>query len=322
MSRLITPYRILPANLPAGFQVKAQFVFTSHGPDPKAKLISAGQYSLGADSDWSADDHDLVIQCQLEHVCPLAILFGDEGVAAQDAELAIALEWTSADSGWRKLSPPLCLTREQCEQTGVARRLLLPIERGTMRGSGFLALMLMLRQPGNVGSNPAFAQVAGARLGELAERVEVVIDGDGSMFPVLEEARTSAGALWELRANWIDAFEEPFSSEYIALLLNRDHELYSALYERKPETGGQTPLMRQVLSSWIALFVYKVKDEIGDELEVLVGRPALTDELGSIADAAAAFVRVGSLDTTSPEKLFASVQCWLDRRVETVESGQ
>ena len=310
------PYRILPANLPADFQLGAQFTFTSPGPDPKAKVISDRQYSLGTDSDWSADDHDLVIHCQLENVCPLAALFGEEGVAAPDAELVIALEWTSADSGWRQFSAPLRLTHEQCMQRDVVRRIRLQIERATMRGCGHLTLMLMLGQPGSAAANSAWAQVAGAHLGALAERVEVVIDGDGSLFPVLEEARTAEGALWELRANWTDAFEEPFSSEYIALLLNRDHELYNALYERKPESGRQTPLMRQVLSSWIALFVYKVKDEIGDDLETLVGRPGITDELGSVADAAAAFVRLGALDTTSPEKLFASAQCWLDRCVE------
>jgi len=310
------PYRILPANLPTDFQLDAQFTFTSHGPNPKPEVISDRQYSLGKDSDWSADDHDLVIHCQLEKVSPLAVLFSEEGVAAPDAELVIALEWTSADSGWRQFSPPLRLTREQCMQWDAERRIRLQIERATIRGCGHLTLMLMLGRPGSTATNSAWAQVAGAHLGALAERVEVVIDGDGSLFPVLEEARTAEGALWELRANWTDAFEEPFSSEYIALLLNRDHELYSALYERKTESGRQTPLMRQVLSSWIALFVYKVKDEIGDDLEALVGRPNITDELGSIADAAAAFVRLGALDTTSPEKLFASAQCWLDRCVE------
>ncbi|KJZ63043.1 hypothetical protein [Pseudomonas fluorescens] len=309
------PYRILPANLPADFQLGAQFTFTSQGPNPKAEEIRDRQYSLGKDSDWSADDHDLVVHCQLENIHPLAALFGKEGIAAPDAELVIALEWTSADSGWRQFSAPLRLTHEQCIQRDVARLIRLQIERATMRGCGHLTLMLMLGQPGSAATNPAWAQVAGAHLGALTERVEVVIDGDGSLFPVLEEARTAEGALWELRANWTDAFEEPFSSEYIALLLNRDHELYNALYERKSESGRQTPLMRQVLSSWIALFVYKVKDEIGDELEALVGRPDITNELGSVADAAAAFVRLGALDTTSPEKLFASAQCWLDRRV-------
>lgn len=312
MSGLIMPYRTLPTD----FHLDVRYSFTSSGPDPKAEIICGIQYSLGNDSDWSADEHDLEVHCHLGNIHLLTALFDEAGIAAPDAEVVIALEWTSANSGWRQFGAPLYLTRYQCMSMEVPRVIKLQMERATLRGYGHLTLQLILGHPGSAETNSAWAQVAGSHLGSLTERLEVVIDGDGSIFPVLEEARTAEGPLWELSANWTDAFEEPFSSEYIALLLNRDHELFSALYERKSESGKQTPLMRMVLSSWIALFVCKVKDEIGDELEALVSRPNITDELGSVADAAASFVRLGALDTTSPEKLFASAQCWLDRRIE------
>jgi hypothetical protein len=142
-----------------------------------------------------------------------------------------------------------------------------------------------------------------------------VIDGDGSLFPVLEESLGRDGALWEMRIAWNDPREEPFSSEFVALVLNRDHELFGELRERRPGQARQTPLMRHVLASWIALLVDAVVTELETEFDELVERPPRYADFASIAEAAAVLVRTGGLDTGSPQALFVSAQRWIDRRV-------
>lgn len=322
MSRPLSPYRVLPANLPLEFRFETRFKFESTGPDPRAQAITGVQYSLGTDSDWSADAHDLIIKCFFEGAPELGSLFGGGGLAAPDAELLLVLEWTSADSGWRTLGTPLRLTSRGLSPQKETNSLLLELPSGSVRGSGMLSVQLLLGYPGSSHPDGSLANQMGARFGALSASVEIAIDGDGSLFPVQEEALGPDGALWELRAAWSDPLEEPFASEYVALVLNRDHELFDQLRERRTAPGRQTPLMRHVLSSWIALLVHKIKSELGHEFDAIVNSPRQAEDFASIAEATAGFVRAGELDTATLNGLFASAQRWLDRRIRETEPAE
>jgi hypothetical protein len=313
---VLSPYRTLSTGHPDMPRPGMRLVFGSAGPNPGALDLGGGEYSLGTDSDWNPDLHSLTVSCVLENVAELHPLFGTGGVAASDASLLLALEWSSPDSGWRGLGSPARVTREQLPAADGALTLLLTLPAGSIRGTGILAVQVFLADPGNADTGDAgIARQKGARLGALSDRVRVVVDGDGSLFPVLEEPLGSEGALWEMRTSWNDPREEPFTSEFVALVLNRDHELFEQLRGGRDIPGRQTPLMRHVLASWIALLVHSVSRELEADFDELVARPALSVEFASIAEAAAVFVRTGDLDTGSPGALFASVQRWLDRRV-------
>lgn len=313
---VLSPYRVLPAGLPDGFRPGMRPTFGSAGLDPRALDLGGGEYALGTDSDWNPDLHNLTVSCVLDGVAQLGTLFGPGGVAAADAVLLLALEWTSADSGARSLGPPVRLTAAQLPAADGTLTLLFVLPAASVRGTGMLSVQAFLGEPGSAGSGDAgTARQKGARLGALAGPVRVVIDGDGSLFPVLEESLGPDGALWEMRTAWNDPREEPFSSEFVALVLNRDHELFGDLRERRPGQRRQPPLMRHVLASWIALLVHAVMTELETEFDELVGRPVRYAEFASIAEAAAVLVRTGGLDTGSPKALFASAQRWIDRRV-------
>lgn len=313
---VLSPYRVLPAGLPDGFRPGMRLTFGSAGPDPGALDLGGGEYALGTDSDWNPDLHNLTVSCVLDGVAQLGPLFGPGGVAAADAVLLLALEWTSADSGARSLGQPLRLTAAQLPAAGGTLTLLSVLPVASLRGTGMLSVQAFLGEPGSAGAGDAgMARQKGARLGTLAGPVRVVIDGDGSLFPVLEESLGAEGALWEMRIAWDDPREEPFSSEFVALVLNRDHELFGELRERRAGQGRQTPLMRHVLASWIALLLQAVVTELEKEFDELVERPPRHAEFASIAEAAAVLVRTGGLDTGSPQALFASAQRWIDRRV-------
>jgi len=312
---VLSPYRTL-----AGLRVPARpsirLIFGSAGPNPGAFDLGGGEYALGTDSDWNPDLHNLTVSCILENASELAVLFGAGGIAATDATLLLALEWTSADSGWRCLGQPLPLAAEDVREGERNPALLLVLPEGSIRGTGVLSVQVFLGNPGRAADGDAgIARQKGARLGTLAGPVRVVVDGDGSLFPVLEEPLGTDEALWQMRVAWNDPREEPFTSEYVALVLNRDHELFEQLRERRDGQVRQSALMQHVLASWIALLVDAVSTDLESDFDELVARPGLPDEYASIAEAAAGLVRMGDLDTSSLHALSASVQRWLDRRV-------
>jgi hypothetical protein len=275
---------------------------------------------MGKDSEWNPNVHDLIVRCRLPNPDRLRELFAEDGVAQPDAELLVALEWTSADSGWRQLGDVVSISQSDWPTGAIESTL--RMNAGTIRGSGLLNLQLFLGRAGESGNQRlGFATQTGTRLGALVPPLTLVIDGDGSLFPVLEENQGWDQALWELRRNWADAHENTFSSEFVALVLNRDHELFGQL-QHVSEAGRQSPLMRNILASWIALFVREVQLELDGTFDAFVMQAVPPDELATIAEAASGFVRAGQLDTTSASALFCSAQRWLDRRLVESEAAK
>lgn len=320
MSSPLAPYRMLPANLSEELFLETSYAFTSNtGENPGVKAVSDNQYALGSDSDWSADTHDLVVHGAVENIRLLHPLFSEGGLAADDGELLLVMEWTSADSCWRTITKPLLLTAETLSSGHGKAEFTLHLPAGSIRGSGLITLQLLMGNPGSSGELTGLASQRGSRLGSIASPTEIIIDGHGSLFPVQEESLGIDGPLWEMRASWSDPRDEPFSSSYIALILNKDHELFTQLRERSGEPSRQSPLMRQIVSSWIALVIHQVKTDLGHDFDSLLNYNRHKENFSSIADAIAAFIHLGGLDTTSLSTLFVSTQCWFDRRIREAE---
>ena len=309
-------FRVLPTELANGNSIGATFEFSSSEYDPGARAITANEYALGTDSDWTADHHDLTVVCRLGKLHALADLFGTGCIAARDARLQLALEWTSAESGWRQLGVPINLRYGQCFET-VLISLSITLAPGALRGAGKVALQVFLAEAGVGGPGSGIATEPGFRFGMLCAPVTLVIDGDSSLFPILEERGDADGPLWQFRECWIDPEVDPFSAEYVALVFNTDHPHFSHLHYKR-DTSAQTPLMRQILASWIALFVGEVIRILDGRFSELVGGAGDVEE-GTIVAIAADFVRSGALDTASPAALASSAQCWLDRKLTETE---
>ncbi|MFS2096191.1 hypothetical protein ACCC96_24590 [Pseudomonas sp. Pseusp11] len=318
MSTRLPLYRMLNAPLGGGSESEVNYVFRSdEGIDPGATAVSGDQYALGKDSDWNPAEHPLVVQCLIERAPLLEAIFGPDGVVNTDAEVLLALEWASADSCWRTLGSVRSL-RHEAEDKGVV--LDIELAAGTLRGSGLLSVQAFL---GRYAAEfvPGFAHQPGARLGSLAQPIEIVIDGDGSLFPVLEESLGAEGPLWELKACWSDPQDEPFSSDYVALVLNNAHPHFEQLRDRRALNIEQSPLMRQVFAAWLALVIAQVKEDMGAQFDTYLGAPDADEGIASIADAVRSFIRLGDLKTGSLPELFISTQCWLDHRVRELESA-
>lgn len=319
MSTRLPLYRMLNAPLGGGSESEVTYVFKSgDGIDPGATAVSGDQYALGKDSDWNPAEHPLAVQCLIERAPLLEAILGPHGVVSTDAEVLLALEWTSADSCWRKLGP---VHRLRHEVEGEHVVLDIGLEPGTVRGSGLLSVQAFLGRSA-AKFVPGFAHQPGARLGLLALPIEIVIDGDGSLFPVLEESLGVEGPLWELKACWSDPQDEPFSSDYVALVLNNAHPHFEQLRDRRSLRIEQSPLMRQVFAAWLALVIAQVKEDMGVQFDTYLGSPDANEGIASIADAVRSFIRLGDLKTGSLPELFISTQCWLDQRVRELENEQ
>ncbi|MCW2293237.1 hypothetical protein M2262_003287 [Pseudomonas sp. BIGb0408] len=319
MSTRLPLYRMLNAPLGGVSDLEVSYKFRSHGGiDPGAIAVGDDQFALGKDSDWNPAEHSLGVQCLIARALLQEAIFGIDGVASPDAEVLLALEWVSADSCWRTLGHVHVLRGKDEDGTVV---LSIELEPGTVRGSGFLCIQAFLGQC-SVEFVPGFAHQSGARLGSLAQPIEVVIDGDGSLFPVLEEPLGAKGPLWELKACWSDPQGEPFSSDYVALVLNNAHPHFEQLRDRRAVNIEQSPLMRQVFAAWLALVISQVKAEMGPHFDTYLSAPDAGEGIASIADAVHSFIRLGDLNTSSVPELFVSTQRWLDRRVQELEKDQ
>jgi hypothetical protein len=310
---------MLNAPLGEGSEAGVNYAFgSSDGVDPGATKVGDEQYALGKDSDWNPAEHSLDVRCMIDSAKLLEAIYGSDGVARPDAEVALALEWASADSCWRALG-----SIHGLQNTEGSSDVLLDIELepGSVRGSGFLSVQAFLARS-SMDFIPGLAHQPGARLGALAPSIEIVIDGDGSLFPVLEEPLGAERPLWELRTCWSDPQDEPFSSEYVALVLNSNHPHFEQLRDRRALNIEQSPLMRQVFAAWLVLVISQVKEDMGPQFEIFLSAPYVHEGVASIADAVRSFIKLGDLNIGSVSELFISVQCWLDRRVQELESAE
>ncbi len=319
MSARLPIYRMLNAPLSQSSDSAVNFNFRADDYlDPGVTVVAQHQYAIGKDSDWNPAEHALVVQCSIERAPLLEVIFGPEGVATTETEILLALEWASADSCWRTLGAVHSLQYDEKDTDVILE---IELKPGTVRGTGLISVQAFL---GRHTSEfvPGYAHQSGARLGTLAQPIEIIIDGDGSLFPVLEEPLGAGEPLWELKSCWSDPQDEPFSSEYVALVLNSTHPHFEQLRDRRAINIEQSPLMRQVFAAWLALVIAQVKEDMGAEFDTHLYAPEVDEGIGSIADAVCSFIRLGDLDTGSLPDLFKSTQRWLDNRVRELESAE
>jgi len=314
----IFPFRIITPDFPEGLDVPGMPVFGSTGPDPGAH-DSAGEFALGRDSDWDASLHDLTIRWTLKPAT-LRPLFGAAGIAGERAALLVAAEWTSPESGYRQLGEGVVVRLADCSARAAPLALTLTLDRGTLRGSGSVSLQVYLESRGPGAVRAGMATARGSRLGTLWGPVTVIVDADSSLFPIVEEDLGAGRPLWESRENWTDVLTEPFSVDYVALVLNTGHPDAAALRDAQGAPAGLTPLMKQVLACWLAHLVSVVLEETGDGFDRITGGAHCISEPGSIARTVAGIVSDGGIDTDSPMTRLQSAQLWLDRLTRTQET--
>jgi hypothetical protein len=255
----------------------------------------------------------LTIRCEIDEISGLAGLFGPKGLTARNATLSLALEWVSMDSGWRTLGEPWPLKIPDGTRGSDPIRLCISFSSSSIRGIGTLTLQLFLADPGEpTAEESMMARTVGFRFGSLDLGTRVVVDGDGSLFPIIEDNLGVSAPLWEFQRDWTDPFDEEFSTAFLSLALNRDHPDFRLLKEND-QLFRWTPLFRQAVASWITILILELKNESPSEFQEIESNRLGRALPGSIADAVAYMLRVGDLDSSSAASLMFSAQQWVDR---------
>lgn len=325
--RRLPAYPVVASDLRQRLAKSVKLGFTSsEGLAPGARQVAPGRWVFGTQTAWSVAHHGLTVTCVLADTEPLSRLFGRNGLVCHDASIAVVCEWASQDSSRRGMSSPVLASAAGSDgNEPLSFELLFPA--ASLRGRVRLSLQLLVGKAGSPGSGEAhLANTAGARLGCISDEYELVFDGDGSLFPIRELNLTAEGPLWRFDGNWEDLTFDDFEAEYVALEVNTAHPSFGEL-KGAPETPYQTALFREVVASWVALFLWRVKEDaeatalddegLGGTSDLWAAIESGTQGVclpGSIGDAAWAFVGRGALDTASLEALMETSQIWVERR--------
>jgi len=317
----IPPHPLVPEALRKHIAEGLKLAFSAPGGQQTGcREVAPRRFVFGVESGWSVNHHDLQVRCEVPAI-DAGALFGANGVVCRTAGLGISLEWSSIGSARREMTPPTII-RAPAEAVSASLVLGFDIPAGSMRGTMKLSLQIIVAESGVPdGTERHLANTKGFRLGPLSDEFELEFDGDGSLFPITEREGDPTEALWQFCClAWDDILVDEFSPEHLSLSINLSHSSFSEL-KGGNEKPYQTNLFRQVVASWLTLFVLKVKERSPSDAtwDAICQRLSGTYLPGSIADAAAYLITVGELDVSSAESLMETSQRWIDKSITGVQ---
>mgnify|MGYP001195773627 CR=1 FL=1 len=296
-----------------GFQA-VQYTFTYHSEELEYHLsteILDSQVrtdSLKVFDDkglWTAAEHDLCLKRTFV-LNNAFFLFGENGVAPQEAEIGLAVMWTSKASNQRGT---ILIDKFRYEP---GKSLEFKVDgsfaSGLLKTNVKLQTILYLKEPGRKKPNENhLANTTGIVLGVLDETV-VILDGNGSVFPIVE-VKESSKPLWWVECDWVDPLYDRFDEENVKICLNKSHPHYSFL--NLEETDMKSPLLTEIIANALQIIIYKAKESNYWD-DIIKGKDF---EPGSVAEAVYYFINTFSLDVFSPEDLAASIRVDFDVRM-------
>jgi hypothetical protein len=231
-------------------------------------------------------------------------LFGVNGVAPSMASVGAAVMWLSRSSGMRGAvafdSP---ITNERLPAVRTFEHSFSP---GVFRGDFILKTVLYLHEyKGHTRQESHLAHNSGTILGEL-DTVKILIDGKGSVFPILEVNEPSL-PLWRVECNWDDPLTEPFDTDTVVIYLNSAHPGYKSLIQGDLR---ESFLLKEVTASALQVIVqYAQNSEFWNDIVAGKG------EEGSVGQALHYFITTLDWKTDSPERLALSIREYIDKRM-------
>lgn len=131
---------------------------------------------------------------------------------------------------------------------------------GVLAGCLEVQYILYMKEPG-IRHQPGIASRPGTRLATIDEPVCVQIDGTSSQFPVVSIAKPGE-PLWWMEFNLEDPVMDPFTEDYICLVLNESHPAY----HRQMKTG-MGDLYAEVFAAALEETFLYIKEEFSDPFQ-------------------------------------------------------
>lgn len=95
-------------------------------------------------------------------------------------------------------------------------------------------------------------------------KTRIVIDGDGSTFPITEVDNPD-GPLWVIRKEWSDPATDTFDVTNVQVELNRKHKVFKSLVQAKGPTTQE--FMSNIIKQSIAMIIYQAVSDMNAQEE-------------------------------------------------------
>lgn len=247
---------------------------------------------------FDSDHHELMIKREV-YISNSDFLFGPDGVAASDAEIGVALMWTSKSSNQRGVFEGSSI-RAGCSSPRhvVAGK----FKKGQLGDKFEATVILYIKNSGNPGPNERhLAQKPGFIIGSFGETV-FFLKGTGSTFPIFVESEK--GPLWRVECSWIDPATDAFDESNVKIIINSSHPDYPLIESGK--AGKFSPMLKEIIASSLQIIIMKTMKDADDILN------QSSYDSDSICAAVKYFIETFNLDVSSDENLAYTLRRYLD----------
>ncbi len=234
-----------------------RFYYTDDGGEDKSLTAEDSGSSIHPLSDdtgrWSPDDNGFGVSRSYTVRCA-SFLYGQNGVACNDATLALALLWKSPDSRQRSACEIGVLSNNGIPQSFTLTKY---FPRPCFKGRLDLQTVVVIKVAGNPKEDEKhLANIPGTVLGTI-DTFSVTFDGTGSIFPI-NIISDKDGLLWSIDCNVDEPLYDKFT-ECVSINLNSAHVDFK--YINPSDKSNFNPsFLREVLAGAISTIVDCIRE--------------------------------------------------------------
>jgi len=226
-------------------------------------------------------------------------LFKIDGVAYQDSILGVGIEWKSEKSRI-KYCKKIGVLDFSSDSFNLVKE---NIEILELSGNTHFSIIFYVVEPGTINDNSFFGNEKGLIL--YNDRfMSIIVDGQTSISPIYEEENPDS-SLWRFKCNVEDIFEDEFSTENLAIIINRLHPSYPLLNPK--EKSYMKSFFVEVVSSALSMLIIEIKKGSTIDLNN-------NGAQGSVLVALRYFNSLGIKINGTNEELITSVKQFFDKR--------
>lgn len=232
---------------------------------------------------WNPKDFSMNVTCDLFVNSPNK-LFGEDGVTFKDNVIGVGMQIYSKDSRFQQV-----ITFGEIRDTDVAETFTFQCSftKNVLRGAVFFRPFLYLKEIYE--KLPTQATTVGVELSDdNLGLFQLNVDGSERLFPI-HEFHDKKGPLWQLKTYYSNPGEDSFSSETIQLQLNKEHDLFDRLTDRKNKLNQS--YMGNILIDCMSMLTF---DVLQDE-SIYLDDPS-TYDVDSIANVVKYWVETFEID--------------------------
>jgi hypothetical protein len=306
----VAPYKCIEDGLAHPCRFRSSFSFSIDGGADQHLSAGKSEYVL---TGYDPAHHALALKLVVSAVDAKPLFEGDQSIAAAGSVLQAAMVWESKESGRCGVGERKFKIAQNAKIR--SEELIATFPAASLRGRLTVCASLFLHKAGLGKRLPGIATQEGSELGNVWGPVTFVTEGDGALFPLIEDHEAkSSDPPWRLRMDWgADPLNTPFDKESFAICVNMKHRDAAGLLPSEDDKTALSPALREVLASSLTLFLLKVKEDrfCWDK----VRRSSIEVPLGSIADAASHFLALSESRSEEPHELIASIRSSLSEKM-------